>query len=61
MAMVRDFLTSMSTDRADFVFTVPSDFLRSIQVPLLIALDDVPAHPYEVAMEVPSFDPNPEK
>ena len=61
MAMVRKFLTSMSTDRADFVFTVLRDFVRSIQTPLLIAPDDVPAHPYEVAMEVSSLAPNPEK
>jgi len=60
MAMVHDFLTSMYTDRADFVFTVSRDFVRSIQTPLLIAPDDVPAHPYEAAMEVASLAPNAE-
>ncbi len=60
MAMVHDFLTSMYTDRADFVFTVPRDFVRSIQTPLLIAPDDVPAHPYKVAMEVADLAPNTE-
>ena len=60
MAMVHDFLTSMYTDRADFVFTVSRDFVRSIQTPLLIARDDVPAHPYKVAMEVASLAPNAE-
>src|SRR6201986_400236 len=44
MEMVHDFLTSMYTSRADFVFTVSRDFVRSIQTPLLIAPDDVPAH-----------------
>jgi pimeloyl-ACP methyl ester carboxylesterase len=58
MDTVHAFLTSMYTDRADFVFTVSRDFVRSIQTPLLIAPDDVPAHPYAVAMEVASLAPN---
>ena len=60
MDMVHDFLTSMYTNRADFVFTVSRDFVRSIQTPLLVAPDDVPAHPYKVAMEVASLAPNAE-
>ena len=60
MAMVHDFLTSMYTDRADFVFTVSRDFVRTVQTPLLIAPDDVLAHPYEVAMEVAGLAPNAE-
>jgi pimeloyl-ACP methyl ester carboxylesterase len=60
MDMVHAFLTSMYTDRADFVFTVSRDFVRSVQTPLLIAPEDVPAHPYAVAMEVASLAPNAE-
>ena len=60
METVHDFLTSMYTDRADFVFTVSRDFVRALQTPLLIAPDDVPAHPYECAMEVASLAPNSE-
>ena len=60
MSMVHDFLTSMYTDRSDFVFTVSRDFLRSVQTPLLIAPDDVPAHPYAAAMEVADLAPNSE-
>ena len=60
MDMVHDFLTSMYTNRADFVFTVSRDFVRSIRTPLLVARDDVPAHPYKVAMEVASLAPNAE-
>jgi hypothetical protein len=50
----------MYTNRADFVFTVSRDFVRSMQTPLLIAPDDVPSHPYKVAMEVASLAPNAE-
>ena len=60
MDMVHDFLTSMYTNRADFVFTVTRDFVRNLQTPILIAPEDVPAHPYAVAMEVASLAPNSE-
>ena len=36
MAQVHDFLTNMYTDRADFVFTVSRDFVRSLQTLSLI-------------------------
>ena len=57
---VHDFLTSMYTNRADFVFTVSRDFVRSLPTPLLVAPDNVPAHPYEVAIEVADLAPNAE-
>ena len=60
MSAVHDFLTSMYTDRADFVFTVSRDFVSSLKTPLLIAPDDVPAHPYAAAMEVADLAPNSE-
>ena len=60
MEIVHDFLTSMYTDRADFALTVSRDFVRSLQTPLLIAPDDVLAHPYAVAMEVAGLAPNAE-
>lgn len=60
MAMVGDFLTNMYTKRADFAYTVSRDDVRSMQTPLLIAPDDVPAHPYKVAMEVAGLAPNAE-
>jgi pimeloyl-ACP methyl ester carboxylesterase len=60
MEVVHDFLTNMYTNRADFVFTVSREFVRSLQTPLLIAPDDIPAHPYKVAMEVASLAPNAE-
>jgi len=52
MDKVHDFLTSMYTNRADFVFTVSRDFVRAIRTPLLVAPDDSPPHPYKVAKEV---------
>lgn len=60
MDTVHDFLTSMYTDRADFVFTASRDYVSSLQTPLLIAPDNVPAHPYDAAMEVAKLAPNAE-
>jgi pimeloyl-ACP methyl ester carboxylesterase len=51
MEMVHEFLTNMYTKRADFVYTVTRDFVRSCQTPILVLPDDVPGHPYAVAME----------
>jgi pimeloyl-ACP methyl ester carboxylesterase len=45
------FLTRMYRTDPDFVFTVSRDFVRQCQAPVLILPDDVPAHPYAVAME----------
>jgi len=50
----------MYSTRGDFVFTVSRNFVRSLQTPLLIAPDNVPAHPYATAMEVADLAPNAE-
>ena len=60
MDMVSDFLTSMYTDHPGFVFSVTRDFVGSMQTPLLIAPDDVPSHPYKMAMEVAELAQNAE-
>ncbi len=51
MTTVEAFVTKMFRTNADFVFTVNRDFVRQCQTPVLILPDDVPAHPYAVAME----------
>ena len=58
MGMVDAFLTKMYRDDADFVFTVTRDFVRACQTPVLVLPDDVPAHPYAVAMESARLAPN---
>src|SRR5438445_155341 len=60
MEMVDKFLTRMYRTKADFVFTVTRDFVRTCQTPLLILPDDIPAHPYAVAMEAAMLAPNAE-
>jgi hypothetical protein len=60
MDMVDQFLRAMYTNRSDFVFTVTRDFVRNCATPVLIMPDDVPAHPYAVAMESANLAPNSE-
>src|SRR5438128_9327543 len=58
MAMVDAFLNKMYRANADFVFTVTRDFVGDCQTPILVLPDDVPAHPYAVAMESALLAPN---
>jgi pimeloyl-ACP methyl ester carboxylesterase len=58
MAMVDAFLNKMYRANADFVFTVTRDFVRDCRTPILVLPDDVPAHPYAVAMETVHLAPN---
>ena len=51
MQTAEQFVVRMFETNADFVFTVTRDFVRACQNPVLILPDDVPAHPYAVAME----------
>jgi pimeloyl-ACP methyl ester carboxylesterase len=54
------FLTRMYRTDPDFVFTVTRDFVRNCQTPVLILPDDIPAHPYAVAMEAAMLAPKAE-
>lgn len=58
MAAVDKFLNKMYRSNADFVFTVSRDFVRNCRTPILVLPDDVPAHPYAVAMESVHLAPN---
>ena len=60
METVDKFLTRMYRTNPDFVFTVTRDFVRSCQTPVLILPDDIPAHPYAVAMEAAMLAPKAE-
>src|ERR1700731_2689090 len=60
MPMVDKFLTRMFRTNADFVFTVTRDFVRDCQTPVLVLPDDVPSHPYAVAMEAAMLAPQAE-
>ena len=60
MEKVDAFLKKMYGSNHDFVFTVTRDFVRNCETPILVLPDDVPAHPYAVAMETVRLSPNAE-
>jgi pimeloyl-ACP methyl ester carboxylesterase len=60
MEMVDRFLTRMYRTNPDFVFTVTREFVRNCQTPVLILPDDIPSHPYAVAMEAAMLAPRAE-
>ena len=60
MEQVDKFLTRMYRTDPDFVFTVSRDFVKQCQTPVLIMPDDIPAHPYAVAMEAAMLAPKAE-
>jgi pimeloyl-ACP methyl ester carboxylesterase len=60
MDVVDKFLTRMYRTNPDFVFTVTRDFVRNCPTPVLILPDDIPAHPYAVAMEAAMLAPRSE-
>jgi pimeloyl-ACP methyl ester carboxylesterase len=58
MVMIDSFLKKMYGTDPDFVFTVTRDFVRRCSTPILVLPDDVPAHPYAVAMDSARLAPN---
>ena len=60
MDMIQKYLTNMYLKNPDFVFTVTRDFVRQSQTPVLILPDDIPAHPYVIAMEAAMLAPKSE-
>jgi pimeloyl-ACP methyl ester carboxylesterase len=60
METVDKFLTRMYRSNPDFVITVTRDFVRNCKTPVLILPDDIPAHPYVIAMEAAMLAPNAE-
>jgi len=60
METVDRFLTKMYRSNPDFVISVTRDFVRNCQTPVLILPDDIPAHPYAVAMEAAMLAPKAE-
>jgi pimeloyl-ACP methyl ester carboxylesterase len=58
MATVDKFLNRMYRANADFVFTVTRDFVRDCRTPILVLPDDIPAHPFAVAIESAMLAPN---
>jgi pimeloyl-ACP methyl ester carboxylesterase len=57
---IEAYLHNLYRNPPDFVYSVTRDYVRGCQTPMLVMPDDVPAHPYAVAMEVAALAPKSE-
>jgi len=57
MSQVETYLDALYRANPDFVYSVSRGFVRGCQTPMLVMPDDIPAHPYAVAMEIVELAP----
>jgi pimeloyl-ACP methyl ester carboxylesterase len=60
METIEAYLHNLYRARPDFVYSVSREFVRSCPTPMLVLPDDVPAHPYQISMDIASLAPNAE-
>lgn len=57
METIEAFLHNLYRIQPDFVYSVPREFARSCQTPILVLPDDTQAHPYQVSMDIVDLSP----
>jgi pimeloyl-ACP methyl ester carboxylesterase len=60
METIEKYLHNLYRVRADFVYSVSRDFVRTCQTPMLVLPDDTPAHAYQASVDIASLAPNAE-
>jgi len=60
MATIERYLHNLYRVQPDFVYSVPREFAKSCQTPMLVLPDDVVAHPLQVSIDIASLAPNAE-
>jgi len=60
MATIEQYLHNLYRVQPDFVYSVPREFAKSCQTPMLVLPDDVVAHPLQVSIDIASLAPNAE-
>ena len=58
MATIEQYLHNLYRVRADFVYSVSRDFVRTCQTPILVLPDDTDAHAYQTSVDIASLAPN---
>ena len=60
MPMIEAYLHNLYRARADFVYSVSREFVRSCQTPMLVLPDDTPSHPLQSSVDVAELAPRAE-
>jgi pimeloyl-ACP methyl ester carboxylesterase len=58
MEIIGTYLHNLYRVRPDFVYSVSREFVKNCPTPMLVLPDDVPAHPYQIAVEIARLAPN---
>jgi pimeloyl-ACP methyl ester carboxylesterase len=58
MEVIGTYLNNLYRVRPDFVYSVSREFVKTCPTPMLVLPDDVPAHPYQIAVEIAQLAPN---
>jgi pimeloyl-ACP methyl ester carboxylesterase len=58
--IIEKYLHNLYAAQPDFLYSVPRDFIKNCQTPMLVLPDDVPAHPLQTSIDVASLAPNAE-
>lgn len=59
-AVIERYLHNLYAAQPDFLYSVPRDFIRNCQTPMLVLPDDIPSHPLQTSIDVASLAPNAE-
>jgi hypothetical protein len=54
------YFDSLYRVQPDFLYSVPRDFIRNCQTPMLVLPDDTASHPLQTSIDVASLAPNAE-
>ena len=57
---IEKYLHNLYAAQPDFLYSVPRDFIRNCQIPMLVLPDDIPSHPLQSSIDVASLAPNAE-
>jgi hypothetical protein len=57
---IEAYLHSLYRTQPDFLYSVPRDFIKNCQAPVLVLPDETPAHPLCTSIDVASLAPNAE-
>jgi hypothetical protein len=60
MPTIEAHLHNLYRARADFVYSVSREFVRSCQTPMLVLPDDTPSHPLQSSVDVAELAPQAE-
>jgi pimeloyl-ACP methyl ester carboxylesterase len=58
MEVIETYLHNLYRVRPDFVYSVSREFVKNCPTPMLVLPDDIPAHPYQIAVEIAQLAPN---